>query len=131
MRKDLKLMSFRPQVNHYLNICLKKIENIIDKQIIGLQSNFSNNNLIIKASYFESGYLERGFHALNIQNCDSMSDFLDFLSPEMDQNYLKARIFIIAIKRFILLYNVDIRQIDLNLTYIQKNLFQALLNKTN
>jgi hypothetical protein len=38
----------------------------------------------------------------------------------------------IAIKRFSLLYNLDIKQIDLNLTYIQKkNLFQALLNKTN
>jgi hypothetical protein len=38
----------------------------------------------------------------------------------------------IAIKRFSLLYNLDIKQIDLNLTYIQKkNLFQAFLNKTN
>jgi hypothetical protein len=38
----------------------------------------------------------------------------------------------IAIKCFSLLYNLDIKQIDLNLTYIQmKYLFQALLNKTN
>jgi hypothetical protein len=55
--------------------------------------------------YFESGYLGRGFRASNIQNCDSMSDSLDFLSPEMDQNYPKASIAIIAIKRFSLLYN--------------------------
>jgi hypothetical protein len=34
----------------------------------------------------------------------------------------------IAIKRFSLLYDLDTKQIDLNLTYIQKkNLFQALL----
>ncbi len=46
-----------------------------------------------------------GFHALNIQNCDSMSDSLDF-DPEMDQNYPKANIAIIAIKRFSLLYNL-------------------------
>jgi hypothetical protein len=33
----------------------------------------------------------------------------------------------IAIKRFSLLYNLDIKQIDLNLTYIEKkNLFQAI-----
>ncbi len=67
--------------------------------------------------YFESGYLGRGFHALNIENCDSMSDSLDFLSPEMDQNYPKASIAIIAIKHFSLLNNLDIKQIDLNLTY--------------
>jgi hypothetical protein len=42
----------------------------------------------------------------------------------MDQNYPKASIAIIAMKRFSLLYNLDIKQIDLNLTYIQKNLFQ-------
>ncbi len=33
-----------------------------------------------EAFYFQSSYLGRGFHALNIQNCDSMSDSLDFLS---------------------------------------------------
>jgi hypothetical protein len=49
-----------------------------------------------------------------------MSHSLDFLSPEKDQNYPKASIAIIAIKRFSLLYNLDIKQIDLNLTYIQK-----------
>jgi hypothetical protein len=38
----------------------------------------------------------------------------------MYQNYLKANISIIAIKRFSLLYNLDIKQTDLNLTYIQK-----------
>jgi hypothetical protein len=38
----------------------------------------------------------------------------------------------IAIKRFSLFYNLDIKQIDLNLTYIEmENLFQALLSKTN
>ncbi len=49
-----------------------------------------------------------------------MSDSLYFLSPEMDQNYPKASVAIIVIKRFSLLYNLDIKQIDLNLTYIQK-----------
>jgi hypothetical protein len=87
---------------------------------------------IIEAHYFQSGYLGRGFHALNIENCDSMSDSLDILSPEMDQNYPKASIAIIAIKRFSFLYNLDIKQIDLNLTLIQKkNSFQVSLNKTN
>jgi hypothetical protein len=38
----------------------------------------------------------------------------------MDQNYPKASVAIIVIKRFSLLYNLDIKQIDLNLTYIQK-----------
>ncbi len=41
-------------------------------------------NSIFKAFYFESGYIGRGFHALNIENCDSISDSLDFLSPSMD-----------------------------------------------
>jgi hypothetical protein len=48
-------------------------------------------------SYFESGYPGRGFHALNIENCDSMSDSLDFLLPEMDEYYPKASIAMIAI----------------------------------
>ncbi len=64
--------------------------------------------IINEAFYFESGYLGRGFHALNIENCDSMFDSLDFLSPEMDQNYPKASIAIIAIKHFSLLYNLTL-----------------------
>jgi hypothetical protein len=48
----------------------------------------------------------------------------------MDQNYPKASIAIIAIKRFSLLYNLDIKQKDLNLTYIQKqNFFKHCLTK--
>jgi hypothetical protein len=50
----------------------------------------------------------------------------------MYQNYPKASIAIISIKRFSLLYKLDIKQIDLNLTYIQKKIyFKALLNKIN
>jgi hypothetical protein len=56
----------------------------------------------LKPFFFESGYLRRGCYSLNIENCDSM---LDFLSPEMYQNYPKVSIAIIAIKRFSLLYN--------------------------
>ncbi len=82
--------------------------------------------VIIEAFYFESGYLGRSFHALNIQNYNSMSDSLDFLSPEMDQNYPKASIAIIAIKRFSLLYNLDIKQIDLNLTYVKKRFISSI-----
>ncbi len=52
-----------------------------------------------------------------------MFDSLAFLAPEMDQNYPKASIVIIAIKRFSLLYNLNIKQIDLNLTYIQKKIY--------
>jgi hypothetical protein len=84
-----------------------------------------------EAFYFKSGYRGRSFHALNIENCDLMSDSLDFLSRETDQNYPKASIAIIDIKRFSLLYNLEIKQIDLNLNSKIKILFQALLNKTN
>jgi hypothetical protein len=58
---------------------------------------------------------------------------LGFLSPEMYQNFPKVCIAINAIKRFSMLYNLDIKQIDLNLTYIRKKSFQGLLlkNKSN
>ncbi len=88
------------------------------------RASFLNRNQnTIEAFYFESGYLGRSFHALNIENCNSMSDSLDFLSLEMDQNCPKASIAIIEIKRFSLLYNLDIKQKDLNLTYIQKKIY--------
>ncbi len=83
--------------------------------------------MLFEAFYFKSGYLGRSFHALNIENCDSMSDSLDFLSRETDQNYPKASIAIIAIKHFSLLYNLDIKQIDLNLTYIQKKFISSIV----
>jgi hypothetical protein len=44
----------------------------------------------------------------------------------MDQNYPKASIAIIAIKRFSLLYNLDIKQMDLNLTYIEKKFVSSI-----
>jgi hypothetical protein len=81
---------------------------------------------LFEAFYFESGYRERSFHALYIENYDSISDSLDFLSLEMDQNYPKASIAIIAIKRFSLLYNLDIKQIDLNLTYVKKRFISSI-----
>jgi hypothetical protein len=74
----------------------------------------------IEAFYFKSGYRGRSFHALNIESCDSMSDSLDFLSRETDQNYPKASIAIIAIKHFSLLYNLDIKQIDLRMPGLLK-----------
>jgi hypothetical protein len=48
----------------------------------------------IEGFYFESGYLGRGCYALNIEICDSISDFL---SLQMYQNYPKANISMIAI----------------------------------
>jgi hypothetical protein len=42
-----------------------------------------------------------------------MSDSLDFLSPEMDQNYPKVSIAMIAVKRFSLFNNLGIKQIGL------------------
>jgi hypothetical protein len=55
----------------------------LNKLISHLSLNGISGAYMISAFYFESGYLGRSFHALNIQNCDSMSDSLDFLSPEM------------------------------------------------
>jgi hypothetical protein len=84
----------------------------------------------MKGFYLESGYRGRSKYTLSTQNCDSM---LSFLSPQMYQNFSKVCIAINTIKRFPMLYNLDIKQIDLNLTYIQKKLSQRLLlkNKSN
>ncbi len=49
---------------------------------------------------FESGYLGRGCCALNIENCDSIAY----------ENYPKASIAMIAIKRFSMLYNSQVKE---------------------
>jgi hypothetical protein len=98
-----------------------------------LEKNWINFNLYIISSskiktiegfYLESGYLERGCYALNTENCDSM---LDFLSQEIYQNFPKVCIAIDVIKRFSMLYNLHIKQIDLNLIYIQKKVISSIV----
>ncbi len=64
---------------------LKTKLNSINFEEISVYEKTSTESLI-EAFFFQSGYcyLGRGFHVLNIENGDSMSDSLDFLSLEMD-----------------------------------------------